>query len=223
MTTAYPPTVHHSSIRVSTPEALSLLSAYLEATTTDPSLHPSAHLTENGPVAPSSGHNTGLVLHNLRRVEAGLRGENLGEDLTFQKYGGDGLPELMPDGVVEGAGEDVHQGSSYDEQGGLEMESEWQDKAEFERQQEVVQGDIGKRDNAVDGGFEEDGAVVPRVKATWGPEDKEARKKAKRERLKKIRLENAARIQREGRAEKIDSRTDSLLNDLILSPGPKAR
>lgn len=192
MTTSYPPAVHHSSIPVPTSEALSLLSAYLEATTTDPSLHPSAHLTEHGPVAPSSGPDTGLVLHNLRRVEAGLRGENLGEDLTFQKYGGGGLPELMPNGVAEDAG--VH---IYQEQAGVAMEGGWQDKAEFERQQEVVQGDIGKRDNAADGGFEEDGGTVPRVKATWGSKDKEARKKAKKERNQKLRKENAARMQRE--------------------------
>ncbi len=197
MTTAYPPAVHHSSIPISTTEALSLLSAYLEATTTDPSLHPSAHLTEHGPIAPASGPNTGLVLHNLRRVEAGLRGENLGEDLTFQKYGGDGLPELMPTGIAEDAGDHI-----YEEQGGVEMEGEWQDKAEFERQQEVVQGDVGKRDNAADGGFEAEGGDVPRVIATWGSKDREARKKAKKERTKKSQIENMARKQREKNAEK---------------------
>lgn len=205
MTTAYPPAVHHSSIPISSSEALSLLSAYLEATNTDPSLHPSAHLTEHGPVAPSSGPNTGIVLHNLRRVEAGLRGESLGEDLTFRKYGGDGLPELMGDGVAEGAGEST----SYEEHGGVEMQGEWQDKAEFERQQEVVQGDVGKRDNAVDGGFEEEGGVVPRVKATWGFEDKEAKKKAKKERIKKLRMEEAARKQREKDAEQGSTRHPS--------------
>lgn len=201
MTTAYPPAVHHSITRVSTSEALSLLTAYLEATTTDPSLHPSARLTEHGPVAPSSGPNTGLVLHNLRRVEAGLRGEDLGEDLTFQKYGGDGLPELMPNGVAEDADNDAFGDLLSKEQEDVEMQGEWQDKAEFERQQGVVQGDIGKRDNAVDGGFEEDGAVVPRVKATWGPGDKEAKKKAKKERTKRHQMEKAAREQRERDAE----------------------
>lgn len=202
MTTAYPPAVHHTSNRVSTSEALSLLSAYLSATTTDPSLHPSAHLTEHGPVAPSSGPNTGLVLHNLRRVEAGLRGENLGEDLTFQKDGGDVLSESMPNGVDEDIGDLDFGGHVSGGQGDVEMEGEWQDRAEFERQQEVVQGDIGKRDNAVDGGYEEEGGFVPRVKATWGPEDKEAKKKAKKERNKSFRLENAARMQREKKAER---------------------
>lgn len=202
MTTAYPPAVHHSSTHLSTPETLSLLSAYLEATATDPSLHPNAHLTEHGPVAPSSGPNTGLVLHNLRRVEAGLRGENLGEDLTFRKYGGQGLPGLMPNGVAKDAGDHVNQGYSGGEQGGGEMEGEWQDKEEFERQQEVVQGDVGERDTAVKGGFQEEGGAVPRVMTTWGRKDKDVRKKAKRERTKKDQKEKAARSLREKHAER---------------------
>lgn len=202
MTTAYPPAVHHSSTHISPSKTLSLLSAYLEATATDPSLHPSAHLTENGPVAPASGPNTGLILHNLKRVEAGLRGENLGEDLTFRKYGGDGLPGLMPNGVAEDVGDYANWGgSAYKGQGGVEMEGEWQDKAEFERQQEVVQGEIGRRDNAADGGFEEEGGVVPHVKATWGSGDKEAKKKAKKERRKEFQLERDAQRHREEDAE----------------------
>ena len=202
MTTAYPPAVHHSSTHISTSEALSLLSSYLEATTTDPSLHPSAHLTEQGPVAPTSGSNAGPVLHNLRRVEGGIRGENLGEDLTFRKYGGDGLPELKPNGIAEDASEHIHWDASYKEGGNVDMEGEWQDKAEFERQQEVVQGDIGKRDNTVDGGFEEEGSSVPRVITTWGPEDKDAKKKAKKERIKKYQKERAAQKQKEKDAER---------------------
>lgn len=145
------------------------------------------------------------MLHNLRRVEAGLRGENLGEDVTFRKYGGDGLPGLMPDGVAE----DVGGYTAPIEHGDVEMQGKWQDKAEFERQQEVVQGDIGKRDNAVDGGFEEEGGVVPRVITTWGSEDKEAKKKAKKERLKKLRTENNARRQREKDAEQGSTRHSS--------------
>ncbi|KAM0795487.1 hypothetical protein BDR22DRAFT_976943 [Usnea florida] len=205
MTTAYPPTTHHSNTHLTTSEALSLLTTYLTATTTDPSLHPSAHLTEHGPVAPSSGPNTGLVLHNLRRVEAGLRGENLGDDLSFRRdgeedeRGGEGGAEMrvLPNGGAEEVGE-----YSFEGQGDMEpgVDGGWQDKAEFERQQDVLQGDVGKRDNAVDGGFEE-GAVIPQVKSTWLPGDKEARKKAKKERQRIERLERIAKQQRERDAE----------------------
>lgn len=134
-------------------------------------------------------------------MEAGLRGENLGEDLTFRKYGGDRLPELMPNSVAKDVGEYAHWGISQKEQGGAEMEGEWQDKAEFERQQEVVQGEIGKRDSAADGGFEEEGGMVPHVKATWGSVDKEARKKAKKEKRKQLQAKVDAQRRKEKDAE----------------------
>lgn len=224
MTTAYPPSVHHTSTHLSTRETLALLSAYLSAaTTTDPSLHPGARLTEHGPVAPTSGpNNAGLALHHLRRVEAGLRGENLGEeeqDLTVRRKedGGDdddggGLLGSMVMSGGGGAGEHGRGGSGFKEGQGdddVVVEEvggggggEWQDKAEFERQQEVVRGGVGKRDSAVEGGFEgEGGGHVPRVKTTWGPGDKDAKRRAKKERRKKYQLEEAARRQREKDAE----------------------
>ena len=200
MTTAYPPHRLHSSTQVSPSHALSLLSAYLEATATDPSLHPNALLTENGPITPSSGSSTGLVLHTLKRVEAGLRGEHLAADLAFEKFGGDGLPELMPgnakNSVVTASG-----GQMVDSNGAVE--GEWQDKEEFEREQEVVGGDIGDRDNAVEGGFEEEGGRVPMVKSvsTKSMKEKEERKKVKKERKKEQRVSMEARRKREKDAE----------------------
>ena len=107
----------------------------------------------------------------------------------------------MPNGVAEDVGEYSFRGGSYTEQGGEEMEGEWQDKAEFERQQEVVQGEIGRRDNAADGGFEQEGGVVPHVKATWDSQDREAKKKAKKGRRKKLQLELEAQRRREKDAE----------------------
>lgn len=66
MTTAYPPTIHHTTTPLSPAQALSLLTSYLTAATADPSLHPHAHLTEQGPVAPS---NAGLVQSRATRRE----------------------------------------------------------------------------------------------------------------------------------------------------------
>ena len=200
MTTAYPPHRLHSSTQVSPSRALSLLSAYLEATATDPSLHPNALLTENGPITPSSGSSTGLVLHTLKRVEAGLRGEHLAADFKFDKFGGDGLPEFM-------RGKAEHPvattGGSQIEHPNGAAESEWQDKEEFEREQEVVGGDIGDRDNAVEGRFEEEGGQVPTVKtvSTKNMKEKEGRKKAKRERRKQQQASLEARRKRERDAE----------------------
>lgn len=200
MTTAYPPHRLHSSTQVLPSRALSLLSAYLEATATDPSLHPNALLTENGPITPSSGSSTGLVLHTLKRVEAGLRGEHLAADLKFDKFGGDGLPELMP-GKAEHPVVTVG-GSSIEQPNGA-LESEWQDKEEFEREQEVVGGDIGDRDNAVEGGFEDEGGKVPMVKtiSKRSMKEKEERKKAKKEKRKEQQASRDAQRKREKDAE----------------------
>ncbi|KAK0516534.1 hypothetical protein JMJ35_001137 [Cladonia borealis] len=199
MTTAYPPHRLHSSTQVSPSRALFLLSTYLEATATDPSLHPNALLTDNGPITPSSGSSTGLVLHTLKRVEAGLRGEHLAADLTFEKFDGDGLPELIL-GNAENSVATVD-GSQMEQHTGA-VEGEWQDKEEFEREQELVEGDIGDRDNAVEGGFREEGGKVPMVKAisTKSLKEKEERRKAKKERQKQ-RASLEARRKRERDAE----------------------
>lgn len=48
-----------------------------------------------------------------------------------------------------------------------------------------MQGDVRKRDNAVERGVEENGGeYVSQVKATWASKDKEARRSAKKERRK---------------------------------------
>ncbi len=196
MTTCYPPIHHHSTNHIPTSTALSLLSAYLEATTTDPALHPNALLTDSGPITTSSGANIGLVLHNLKRVEAGLKGEQLGADLTFEKFGGEGLPDLMvdhafsePSGILVGRPERQRQ-----EQ---ELEGEWQDKEDFERQQDVMRGKIGQRDNALNGDSRGESGEIPRIQTTKSTGEIDARKEAKKDRSRKIRLAREAERNRE--------------------------
>ena len=95
MADSFPPHNHHATKRISSSEALTLLSDYLHQAITDPSLHPNALLTENGPIAPSTGSATGLILHNLERLEAGLRGEHLAaEELSFIQTAVDGETKL---------------------------------------------------------------------------------------------------------------------------------
>lgn len=197
--TPYPPHVHHTTTRISPSTALAFLSAYLSAATTDASLHPNALLTESGPVTPSSGSNTGLVLHNLKRVEDGLNGEHLAADLTFMGFGGEGPSELLVGGV-----ERVTEGIV----GGEEDEG-WQDKEEFEREQEITQGEIGERGNGiggeVGGGFGSVGKEaghVPLVKGTMSSGDKEDRKKRKKEKRKMDKAALEAKKKREREAEK---------------------
>lgn len=82
----------------------------------------------------------------------------------------------------------------------LEMEGEWQDKEEYEREQEIVQGEIGERHNA-EGDFEQEGGEVPRLRAAKDKREVEDRKKAKKERKLKDRQLSAARLKREKDAE----------------------
>lgn len=198
MAACYPPIHHNRTEHITTSAALSSLSAYLEATTTDPSLHPNALLTEGGPTTQSLGANVGLVLHNLKRVEAGLKGEHLGADLTFENFGGQGLPDLMGEDAIAGATEKP---IGEMERQGQTLEGEWQEKEEFERQQEMVQGEIGERDNAPSGGFNQDNGRTPRVKVTKSNGQIDARREAKKERRKKGKVEREAKRRREKAAE----------------------
>lgn len=183
----YPPTTHHTTTPLSPARALTLLTAYLSAATTNASLHPNALLTETGPIAQSSGSNTGLVLHNLKRVEAGLRGEHLAADLTFKEFGRDGLPDLMTDGGLEGVRTGGKEGTE---------EKTWQDKGEFEREQDVVQGELGPRGMGVEGGERADG-MVPQVKETSMSQDKKERKERKKARRKQSQKEAEVKKRRE--------------------------
>ena len=199
MTTAYPPIHHHSTTRISPSAALSLLSTYLEATETDPSLHPNAILTENGPFTPASGTSIGLILHNLKRVEAGLKGEHLDADLTFED-GGEGLPDsTVGENAVAGSNDALTggQGKRNGQMQGQSWEGEWQDKEEFEREQDIMNGEIGRRDNAIDGDYEGMGNHIPKVKTTISSGDKEARKKAKKDKRKQNRTDTLAKKMRE--------------------------
>lgn len=181
----YPPHILHCSRPLAPSEALAILSAYLEATTTDASLHPNALLTEGGPVSATSGANTGLVLHNLKRVEAGLKGEHLGADLSFAQFGGEGLPGLQVELNGNQSEPSTQQRVDEDMQpANVDMGEEgWQDKGEFERQQEITVGEIGERSQAGVKGSKEL-LNVPSVEKTPTTGDKAERKRRKHERRK---------------------------------------
>ncbi|KKZ64999.1 hypothetical protein EMCG_09079, partial [[Emmonsia] crescens] len=87
-----PPTTIHPSRtkthRIPSSAAHDFLSAYLDRATTDPSLQPDSTLSGHGPVSANTGSTPNLIIHNLKRVQAGLAGEVLGRDLTFAKLEG---------------------------------------------------------------------------------------------------------------------------------------
>lgn len=195
---AHPPHHTHSSKRIAPSHALSILSSYLEAASAKAFYHPDAILTANGPITPATGaQNMGLVLHNLKRVEAGLKGEQLGADLDYEQYGGQGLPGLMPipNGKPNGLADGI-EGASGNANAADEG---WQDKMEFDRQQDIVQGEIGDRDNAV--GERRDAQSVPMVAPTQSTGDKEERKRRKAERRLQERKNAEAKRKRDRDAE----------------------
>lgn len=147
----------------------------------------------------------GVILHNLRRVAAGLAGEHL-------------EPEPSPE--PEARKEDRGYKSKKKQFGADEkvapnnavVEEDWQDLAEYEREQEGVEvGEIGDRDHFVASGgnvpevdeiagAEEGDAVGEKRKAKGNKSnDKEARKKAKKDRQKEFKRdkENKKRAEAE--------------------------
>ncbi|KAF3005819.1 hypothetical protein E8E13_008146 [Curvularia kusanoi] len=182
---APPPHRLISSKPVSTADASTILQTYISHSEAHPHLHPDALITPTGVTFSSHGGPTGgVVMHNLRRIAAGLRGEYLEPEPT---------PE--PEAEEGAEGEKAWKGKKAKgkkttftddaETGAVEIE--WQDKETYEREQgEIEIGEIGDRTNVVQDGDEE-----PEVEVTVTGEkrkggdaklDKEARKKAKKER-----------------------------------------
>ena len=175
----HPPSRHQVTRQVSPSKALSVISNYLLAAGTDASRHPNALFTKAGMTTPSSGtHQFGLVLHNLKRVEASLRGERLIADLILDSNG-----EVESHGLQLGA-----QGLLHDSRNSFAGNTEgWQEKAEFEREQDIHQGEIGGRDNAAGAHADWIGAPNVRIEGAKSATEKGARRKRKEKRLQERR------------------------------------
>jgi len=115
----------------------------------------------DGPKAQSESASN-LVIHNLKRVEAGLRGEWLAPSLELEAEGMAGFESFPVTGNGnEGVEDDAGEG--------------WQDIEEYQREQSIEIGEIGPRETGI-------GQEARR------PLDKEARKREKKERLKRERV-----------------------------------
>ncbi|KAF3388945.1 hypothetical protein F1880_003204 [Penicillium rolfsii] len=143
---ALPPTTVLSTKPISQSEAHEFLAMYLERARTDASLQPNASITESGPVSRTTSAAPNLILHNLKRVQAGLAGEVLGRDLTVQKQnpGEDYLD--VPVAAVAGQGEEQGEGERDDlEMNDAELETEAEAFAEQEQQSAAVDKEERKR------------------------------------------------------------------------------
>lgn len=168
---AYPPHVACGSKPLSIGAAQELVATYLNESESNAHLHPDALLTTSDvQYTPAGGPQGGIILHNLRRVEAGLRGEVLKPE----------VPDVSDDMVLDDMIDD----------------SQKRMQAEQEQQEDGIEvGEIGRRTNVV-----AEGGDIPEVVEEVGAKtagkskaDKEARKKAKKERERQQKLEKEAK------------------------------
>lgn len=96
-----PPSVVHSSNRLTHLEAHTFLSEFITQSDLRPGYRPDSTLTENGPQAVSTGSNPNLTLHHLKTILLGMEGKKVGGGLGM--FGGG-------DGEGEAAEEDTQTG-----------------------------------------------------------------------------------------------------------------
>ena len=149
-----PPTTHLTTKPIPQSTAHDFLAAYLDRANTDPALQPNAGISEHGPVSRTTAAAPNLILHNLKRVQAGLAGEVLGRDLALASLNSEGAAAQTANGGAEG--EDAKEFE----------EKEQPDVVQYEDEGEGVQMDVD-----VDGNGNGGEGV-----------DKEERKRKKKER-----------------------------------------
>lgn len=159
--TPLPPTTILSSKPISQSVAHDFLAAYLDRSTTDPALQPNAGISEHGPVSRTTAAAPNIILHNLKRVQAGLAGEVLGRDLAIAE-------------MKEGA-----QAQAQAQSGN--GEGSWEDKKQFEQEQGVEGNDVNVGGEEA---MELDNTEAADEGNAAGTLDKEERKKLKKERRK---------------------------------------
>jgi hypothetical protein len=206
---AFPPHRLGASVPVNQEIALKFLSKYLEAAKTSPHLLPNAKLDPSGPTAGSSS--SSVTIHNLQRVEAGLKGEWLAPTLDLEENNVP-MAEGMDDGVNQGQGA---------QSGG---EDGWMDLDDYQRAQSVDGGEIEEGGaqlarNGEDSDLEderehkgrdgEDEKVAPGVKTPKKKFDGVAKSpaakpldKAARAKAKKLRLKEEQRLKEQAKQKK---------------------
>lgn len=137
------------------------LKEYVDATETTPYLLPNAFLEAAGPSIGSSIST--VTMYNLKRVEAGLRGQWLAPSAELEQENGADAQKLG--GLSNGTDDKDREG--------------WQDLDEYQREQDIIEGETAPDDTELEP--EPKPAVI----------DKEARKKNKKHRLKEEKRRKA--------------------------------
>ena len=205
MFTGHPPFIRHSENPISTENAASFLTAFLQHSNIDPSYRPDSTLSEGGPQSTSTAANPSLVLYELQRVKKGLEGKVVRGDFSTRTWGkrgtegeGDGErvgkktkktgQERVRDGGRKSKAQDAAAIAAASAVTPAVADEDWQDKEDFELEQEVEEGDAGDRgqndvpiepEELADVGMGNSRAERPKTKA-----EKEERKRRKKERGK---------------------------------------
>lgn len=145
---ALAPTTVLSTKQISQSEAHEFLAMYLERARTDAPLQPNASINESGPVSRTTSAAPNLILHNLKRVQAGLAGEVLGRDLTVQKQNpGEDYLDVPVAGASTNQLENEEEGEGEGEKDDLEMKDvEMETEAEAFAEQEEEQAAVDKEE-----------------------------------------------------------------------------
>lgn len=182
--TPVPPTQILSSRPIPQSAALEFLKAYLDRAANDPSLQPSAMITEHGPASRTSAAAPNLTLHNLKRVQAGLAGEILGRDLSLST-----TSELAQSRAPKkSTGESAATGDDAKE------EQQWEDREKWELEQGQDLGGEGdgiELPNTTTGDEVEVGEDGMPLTGTIDKEERKRRKKERRQAEKKARKQQA--------------------------------
>ncbi|KAF2683502.1 hypothetical protein K458DRAFT_419098 [Lentithecium fluviatile CBS 122367] len=185
-----PPYRHIASRPISLADASKMLDKYIANSERHPHLHPDALITPSGVTFSSHGGPTGgVVMHNLRRVAAGLRGEYLEPEPERDSEEQEQESEASS---WKGKGKKTKDADTADA-----TQNDWQDMSEFEREEAAIEvGEIGRMVHIV-----QEGGDAPEVEVTGEEQgtkkrknggdgdDKNARKAAKKARLKEQRAE----------------------------------
>jgi hypothetical protein len=180
-----PPTTILSAKGISQSAAHDFLTAYLDRAATDPSLQPNATISEHGPVSRTTGA-PNLTLHTLKRVQAGLAGQVLGQDLSLKAHGGQRFASEQ----------------TGDEDADINVNSQgWEDRRRFEVAPEDDDQEAGAMEIQFD--FEkedviqvnEDGMPI----SSFGKIDKEERKRKKKERRQSEKRAKAEAVEDDDR------------------------
>ncbi|KAF1971365.1 hypothetical protein BU23DRAFT_180289 [Bimuria novae-zelandiae CBS 107.79] len=186
-----------SSQAISLEKASAILDKYLTDSTVHAHLHPDALITPSGTdFSAQSGPTGGVVLHNLHRVAAGLKGDYLEPEPT---------PE--PEGANQARDSSALNGVNGQAKEAAAVTEEWQEMSEFEREEGMVEvGEVGNRSN-----FVQEGGEAPELETSVGAagEGKKKRRKDEEDKLDKAARKKAKKAKdKEFRAQKEKARAE---------------